>query len=55
MMLVIAALIIAGYGVYFLWAGELPDHTLKVAASYGILTLLVFIVTVITKPAGEKH
>ncbi|MDJ0920692.1 MAG: hypothetical protein QNI84_06160 [Henriciella sp.] len=55
MMLMIAALITAGYGVYYLWTGELPAHTLKVAASYGILTLLVFVVTVITKPAGEKH
>ena len=55
LMLVIAALIVAGYGVYYLWVGELPAHTMKVAASYGVLTLLVFIVTLITKPAGEKH
>jgi len=54
-MVVIAAMIVAGYGIYYLWAGALPAHTLKVAASYGVLTLLVFIVTLITKPAGEKH
>ncbi|MEO0549860.1 MAG: hypothetical protein AAFZ91_08055 [Pseudomonadota bacterium] len=54
-MLVIAAMIVAGYGIYYLWAGTLPAHTLKVAASYGVLTLLVFIVTLITRPAGEKH
>ncbi len=55
MMLAIAVLIIAGYGVYFLWTGSLPAHTLKVAGSYGILTLIVFVITLITKPAGEKH
>ncbi|MCR9078013.1 MAG: hypothetical protein NXH78_02840 [Hyphomonadaceae bacterium] len=55
MMLAIAVLIAAGYGIYFLWAGHLPDHTLKVAISYGVLTLIVFVITLITKPAGEKH
>lgn len=55
MMLAIAVLIAAGYGIYFLWTGTLPPHTLKVAASYGILTLIVFVITLITKPAGEKH
>ncbi len=55
MMLAIAVLIAAGYGIYYLWTGVLPDHTLKVAASYGVLTLIVFVITVITKPAGEKH
>ncbi|MEM8617382.1 MAG: hypothetical protein AAGF20_10655 [Pseudomonadota bacterium] len=55
MMLAFAAIMVAGYGVYFLWIGNLPAHTLKVGVSYGILTLLVFIVTLITKPAGEKH
>ena len=55
MMLAIAVLIAAGYGIYFLWTGTLPPHTLKVAGSYGILTLIVFIITLITKPAGEKH
>ncbi len=55
LMLAIAVIIAAGYGVYYLWTGSLPPHTLKIAGSYGILTLLVFIVTVITKPAGEKH
>lgn len=55
MMLAIAVLIAAGYGIFFLWTGALPPHTLKVAGSYGILTLIVFVVTLITKPAGEKH
>ncbi|MFN3211626.1 MAG: hypothetical protein ACE37M_00850 [Henriciella sp.] len=55
MMLAIAAVIAAGYGIYFLWTGSLPDHTLKVVGSYGILTLIVFVITLITKPAGEKH
>jgi hypothetical protein len=55
MMLAFAVLIAAGYGLYFLWTGTLPPHTLKVAGSYGILTLIVFVITVITKPAGEKH
>lgn len=55
MMLAIAVVIAAGYGVYYLWAGTLPPHTLKVAGSYGILTLIVFVITLITKPAGEKH
>ena len=35
MMLAIAVLIAAGYGIYFLWTGTLPPHTLKVAGSYG--------------------
>lgn len=55
MMLAIAVLIAAGYGIYFLWTGTLPPHTLKVAGSYGIVTLIVFVITLITKPAGEKH
>lgn len=55
MMLAIAVLLAAGYGIYFLWTGTLPPHTLKVAGSYGILTLIVFVITLITKPAGEKH
>jgi len=55
MMLAIAAIIAAGYGIYFLWTGTLPPHTLKVAGSYGIVMLITLIVTLITKPAGEKH
>ena len=55
MMLAFTVLIAAGYGVYYLWTGTLPPHTLKVAGSYGILTLIVFVITLITKPAGEKH
>ena len=55
MMLAFAVLIAAGYGLYFLWTGTLPPHTLKVVGSYGILTLIVFVITLITKPAGEKH
>ncbi len=55
MMLAIAVLIAAGYGLYFLWTGELPAHTLKVAGTYGVLMLIVLAITLITKPAGEKH
>jgi len=55
MMLAIAVLIAAGYGIYYLWTGALPAHTLKVAGSYGVLMLIVFVITLITKPAGEKH
>ncbi|MEO1660543.1 MAG: hypothetical protein AAFR51_06115 [Pseudomonadota bacterium] len=55
MMLAIAVLIAAGYGVFYLWTGTLPAHTLKVVGTYGILTLIVFVITLITKPAGEKH
>lgn len=55
MMLAIAVLIGAGYGIYFLWTGSLPPHTLKIVGSYAILTLIVFVITLITKPAGEKH
>jgi len=55
MMLAFAVLIAAGYGLFFLWNGYLPAHTLKVVGSYGLLTLIVFVITIITKPAGEKH
>jgi hypothetical protein len=55
MMLAIAVLIAAGYGIYFLWTGSLPAHTLQVFGTYGILTAIVFVITLITKPAGEKH
>lgn len=55
MMLAFAVLMAAGYGIYFLWTGTLPPHTLKVAASYGVIVLLTVALTVITKPAGEKH
>lgn len=54
-LLALAVVIAAGYGLIYLWTGALPAHALKVAASYGILVLLVFIVTLITKPAGENH
>lgn len=54
-MLALAVVIAAGYGVYYLWTGTLPAHTLKVAASYAILVVLTFVVTLITKPAGENH
>ena len=55
MMLAFAVLIAAGYGIYFLWTGSLPAHTLQVLGTYGILTLIEFVITLITKPAGEKH
>lgn len=55
MMLAFAVLMAAGFGIYYLWAGELPPHTLKVAASYGAIVLLTVVLTIITKPAGEKH
>ena len=55
MMLAIAVLIAAGYGIFYLWTGTLPAHTFKVVGSYGIITLIVFAITIITKPAGEKH
>lgn len=55
MMIAIAALLVAGFGIYYLWTGTLPPHTLKVAATYGVIVLLTFLITLITKPAGEKH
>lgn len=55
MMLAIAVLILAGYALYYVWTGIIPEHTLKVFGSYGILTAIVFVITLITKPAGEKH
>jgi hypothetical protein len=55
MMLAFAVLIAAGYGIYYLWTGTIPAHTLQVLGTYGILTLIVFVITLITKPAGEKH
>jgi len=53
-MLAFAAVLLAGYGLYYLWVGTLPEHTLKVLGSYGIVMLLTFAITWITKPAGEK-
>lgn len=55
LMLAIAALLVAGYGVYYLWAGGLPPHTEKVAATYGVIVLVTFVISIITRPAGEKH
>ena len=55
MMLALAVLIAAGYGIFFLWTGTIPAHTVQVLGTYGILTLIVFVITLITKPAGEKH
>ncbi len=55
LLIAIAVLLAAGYGVFFLWTGTLPPHTEKVAATYGIIVALTFILTLITKPAGEKH
>lgn len=55
MMLAFAVLIAAGYGVVYLWTGSLPPHTLKVVGTYAILTLITLVITLITKPAGEKH
>jgi len=54
LMLAFAVVIAAGYGLFYLWVGYLPPHTLKIAGSYGVLMLLVFGITIITKPAGEK-
>ena len=54
MMLAFAVLIAAGYGVFYLWTGTVPEHTLKIAGSYGLLMLVTFVITLITKPAGEK-
>ena len=34
MMLAFAVLIAAGYGIYFLWTGSLPAHTLQVLGTY---------------------
>ena len=55
MMLAIAVLILAGYGIYFLWTGNIPEHAPQVLGTYAIVTAIVFIITLITKPAGEKH
>lgn len=55
MMLAIAVLILAGYGIYFLWTGSIPAHALQVLGTYAIITGIVFVITLITKPAGEKH
>lgn len=54
-MLAIAALLVAGFGIYYLWAGTLPQHTLKIAGTYAVIVLMTLIVTLITRPAGEKH
>lgn len=55
MMLAFAVLMAAAFGLYYLWSGTLPPYTLKIAASYGVIVLLTVVITVITKPAGEKH
>lgn len=55
MMLAFAVLVAAGFGIYYLWSGELPPYTLQIAGTYGVLVLLTLIITMITKPAGEKH
>ena len=55
MMLAFAVLIAAGFGVTYLWTGELPPHTLKIAGSYGLIVLVTFAITLITRPAGENH
>lgn len=55
MFLAIAVFIAAGYGLAFLWTGELPPYAVEVAGTMALLLILAIIVTVITKPAGEKH
>lgn len=55
MLLAFAVLVAAGYGVYYLWTGTLPPHTLKIAGSYGVIVLVTFVISLITKPAGENH
>ncbi|MEM9572296.1 MAG: hypothetical protein AAF996_12595 [Pseudomonadota bacterium] len=55
MMLAIAVLIVAGYGIYYLWTGSIPAHAMQVLGTYAIITAIVFVITLITKPAGEKH
>ncbi len=54
-LLAIAVILAAGYGIYYLWTGALPPHTEKVAGTYGVIVLITFVITLITKPAGEKH
>jgi hypothetical protein len=55
MMLAFAFLVAAFFGIYYLWSGELPPYTLQIAGTYGVIVLLTLVITVITKPAGEKH
>jgi hypothetical protein len=55
MMLAFAVLVAAGFGIYYLWSGELPPYTLQIAGTYAVLVLLTLVITMITKPAGEKH
>ena len=49
------ALIAAGYGIAYVWTGELPPYALEIGATFGVFLVLAIIITVITKPAGEKH
>ncbi len=55
MMLAFAVLVAALFGIYYLWSGELPPYTLQIAGTYGVIVLVTLIITLITKPAGERH
>lgn len=50
-----ALLLAAAGGIYFLWTGTAPPYFLESSASLGILMLVTLLITVVTKPAGEKH
>ena len=51
----LAVLILAGGGIYFLWTGTIPQDVLKMIGTLGIVAVLTIAVTLITRPAGEKH
>lgn len=51
----LALLIAAGVGIYYLWTGDVPPYLIETSASVGILMLLSILITLVTKPAGEKH
>ncbi len=55
MFLAIAALIVGAYGLGYLWTGELWPYAIEVGGTLGVLLILTIIITLITKPAGEKH
>lgn len=55
MMLAFAVLLAALFGVYYLWSGELPPYIFEIAGTYGVIVLVTLVITLITKPAGEKN
>ena len=54
MMVAIAVLVAATYGLIYMWTGVLPEHGLKILGTLGVITIVSMAILLLSKPTGSK-